>query len=545
MKRFLSAICILTICFATATAQQIHNASTPKDPATVPLPPTEKGLVMDGKIEDSSIYPNTKRDFQVFVPKQYDGKTPACLVVGLDGNLFGAITVIDNLIATGEMPVTIGIFLQPGTSYNQDGSVARYNRSNEFDRTDARLAKFLETEVIPLVENMTTPDGRKIILSSDPNDRAITGASSSGIAAFTVAWERPDMFARVYSSVGTFVAMRGGNEYPALVRKSEPRQLRIFLQDGVNDTWNHIFGDWWEQNQLMASALNFAGYEFDYKWDRGTHSIYYGTRVYPDAMRWLWRGWPTPVKVGKSMNGMLKQLLVEGEEWKEITPASYGRISDTLAILMSKPEELHKITEKNYGANSLLRHNGAKISQYVKNPYRVLDMVNSDKYVTNADGEIFLLKNGSKKAIRLETLPTSGTEIALYPNGKMLVATEKNSNWLISYMIAPDGTLHSGQQFYWLHNTDNHNHTPYGNMAFDTEGNLYVATPIGIQVCDQNGRVRAILPLPGAGRAVDAIAFFGNKLYAKSGGKLFVRTFAHTGWNYWEKPIHIKSQGQG
>ena len=105
--------------------------------------------------------------------------------------------------------------------------------------------------------------------------------------------------------------------------------------------------------------------------------------------------------------------------------------------------------------------------------------------------------------------------------------------------------MQAGQQFYWLHNTDNHNHTPYGNITFDTLGNLYIATPIGIQVCDQNGRVRAILPLPGGGRNVEAIAFIGKKIYARCGDKLFVRTFAHTGWNSWEAPVDVKSQGQG
>ena len=544
MKRLtLVAIAFMALCSA-AFAQQTHNASTPKDPATIPLSAEEKGTVIDGTIENSRIYPNTKRSFQVFVPKQYDGQTPACLVVGLDGNLFGAITVIDNLIKTGEMPVAIGIFLQPGVSYNDDGTVARYNRSNEFDRTDHRLATFLETEVIPMVENMITPDGKKIIISGNPNDRAITGASSSGIAAFTVAWERPDLFARVYSSVGTFVAMRGGNEYPVLVRKSEPKALRIFLQDGVNDTWNHIFGDWWEQNQLMSSALNFAGYEFDYKWDRGSHSIYYGTRAYPDAMRWLWRGWPAEVKAGTSMNGMIKSLLAEGEQWKEATASEIVALKDTLAVLISEPSGLHKLSAKP-GANQIIRHNGADVAKFVKSPHRVLPMHNGDKYISNTEGEIYLLKNGSKKAVKMETLPTSGAEIALYPNGKLLVASEKNSNWLISYLIAPDGSLQAGQQFYWLHNTDNHNHTPYGNITFDTLGNLYIATPIGIQVCDQNGRVRAILPLPGNGRNVEAIAFIGKKIYARCGNKLFVRTFAHTGWNSWEAPIDVKSQGQG
>ncbi len=551
MKRL--AILLAILLCTTAFAQNKHNASTPKDPATIPLPPDKKGVTIDGKIENSTIYPVTKREFQVFEPQQYDGTKPACLVVGLDGNLYGAITVIDNLIATGEMPVTIGIFLQPGVSYNEDGTIARYNRSNEFDRTDNRLATFLETEVIPLVEKMITPDGRRILISQDPNDRAITGASSSGIAAFTTAWERPDLFARVYSSVGTFVAMCGGNEYPALVRKTEPKPLRIYLQDGVNDTWNHIFGDWWEQNQLMASALNFAGYEFDYKWDRGTHSIYYGTRAYPDAMRWLWRGWPAKVQAGESMNGMLKSLLAKGEEWQEATSEDMLALGDTLAQLLDAPVEYNN-RESHTGYNnpkgisdsgkSVGRHT-AEASKYVKNPYRVLPLHNGDKYITTCEGEIFLLKKNSRKAAKMDALPLSGKEIAIYPNRKMLIATEKNSDWLISYLIAPDGSLHCGQQFYWLHNTNNHNHTPYGNMAFDTLGNLYIATPIGIQVCDQNGRVRAILPLPGAGRKVDALAFIGNKIYAKCGGKIFVRTFAHTGWNSWEAPIDVKSQGQG
>ena len=512
MKRLI-IILLATLC-TTAFAQNKHNASTPKDPATIPLPPDRKGDILSGTITESKIYPNTKRDWQVFIPKQYDGTKPACLVVGLDGNLFGALTVIDNLIATGEMPVTIGIFLQPGVSYNEDGSVARYNRSNEFDRTDNRLATFLEEEVIPMVENLKTPEGKDILISKDPNDRAITGASSSGIAAFTVAWERPDMFARVYSSVGTFVAMRGGNEYPALVRKTEPKALRIFLQDGVNDTWNHIFGDWWEQNQLMSSALNFAGYEFDYKWDRGTHSIYYGTRAYPDAMRWLWRGWPTPVKAGKSLNGMLESLLVDGQPWTETAP-------DNQEIVQKDDVTLYK------------------------NAHKVLTLHNGDSYYSTQEGEIYFVKKGAKKGVKMNTLETSGKEIAIYPNGKLLIAQEKNSNWLISYLIALDGSLQAGQQFYWLHNTDNHNHTEYGNMTFDTAGNLYVATPIGIQVCDQNGRVRAILPLPGKGRKVEKIAFVGNKIYAKCGGKWYEREVAHTGWNSWEAPIDVKSQGQG
>lgn len=371
MIRTLITICLAALCI-TAQAQQKHNARTPDDPARAALAENDRPLVIDTVLTGSKIYPGTKRGIQVVVPKEYDGKTPACLTLGLDGNLFGAATVIPNLIKSGEMPVTIAILLQPGTSYGQDGEVLRYNRSNEFDRTDNRLATFIETEVIPFVEGLPLPDGRKILISSNPNDRSITGASSSGIAAFTVAWERPDLFSRVYSSVGTFVAMRGGNEYPAIIRKTEPQPLRIYLQDGVNDTWNYIFGDWWEQNQLMASALNYAGYEFDYKWDRGTHSITYGTRAYPDAMRWLWRGWPAPVKAGKTMNGTLQELLPEGDNsWEEVTPLNATGFTEEFAVLIANPVGLHKLSAKP-GANKLIKHNGTDVSKYVANPYRVL-----------------------------------------------------------------------------------------------------------------------------------------------------------------------------
>ncbi len=525
MKRVLFPIlCAIALIFATpSAAQQKHNVRTPQDPATLQLPENRQGYIIDGTIENSQIYPGTKRDFQVFIPKQYDGQSAACLVVGLDGNLFNAITVMGNLINSGEMPVCIGIFLQPGTNYHNDGSLARYNRSNEFDSTNDRLASFIEKEVIPLVEQMTTPDGKPIIISPNPNDRAITGASSSGIAAFTVAWERPDLFRRVYSSVGTFVAMRGGNEYPAIIRKTESKPLRIFLQDGVNDTWNYIFGDWWEQNQLMASALNFAGYELDCKWDRGSHSIYYGTRIYPDAMRWLWRGWPAEVEAGNTMNELLVSLLPEGEQWSEVTPQDDADFPQEVAKAMN----LSGIYNKQ-----------------VKDTYKELVLYNGDSYISTGAGEIFLLKKGSKRAKRLDIIENSGAEIAIYPNNRILVATEKNSNWLISYMIDEDGSLKNGQRFYWLHNTSNHTLIPYGNITFDTLGNLFIATPLGIQICDQNGRVRGILPSPCSNR-IDAICFIGNTLYAKCGRRLFVRKLAHTGHNCWDKPIEVKSQGQG
>ena len=524
MKKLLTVIALLSISLF-GYGQLKHNSKKPLDPATQPLAENLKGTVITGTIDFSHTYPATKRKIQVFVPKKYDGGTPACLVVGLDGNLFGAITVIDNLIQTGEMPVTIGIFLDPGVSYHHDGTVARYNRSNEFDRTDRAFATFLEQEVIPFVEQMSTPDGREIKISRDPNDRAITGASSSGIAAFTVAWERPDLFSRVYSSVGTFVAMRGGNEYPAIIRKSEPKPIRIYLQDGANDTWNHIFGDWWEYNQLMESALNDAGYEVMNRWDKGTHSIKYGTLAYPDAMRWLWRGWPQRVESGSTMNEMITSVVDPESQWEELEMlegTSHGYAPASSSALMAEtrpPKELRN------------------------NLYTTLPLPDGSAYATTKDGIIWYYSAENKKWRQMYTVGNGGPELAIYPDHRLLVTSEKNSDWLISYIIRPDGELYAGQRFYWLHNTSNHSQHQTGNMAFDTDGNLYVATYMGVQICDQNGRVRGILSLPSG--PVEQLWFVDDILMVKSGGRIYSRKLLTTAHQSNHPPVEVKSQGQG
>ena len=476
MNRLLFIVCLTVLSVGMSAAQELrHNAQYPDDPAFVPVADSLRGTILKGTFTDSDIYPQTRREWQVYVPVQYDGATPACLLVGLDGILFNATTVMDYLIARGEMPVTIGVFVQPGVSYDSDGNVLRYNRSNEFDRTDGTFARFLETEILPMVEQLVTLDGRSVRLSHNPDDRAICGASSSGIAAFTAAFFRPDLFHRVYSSVGTYVAMRGGNEYPALVRKYEPKPLRIFLQDGMKDAWNPLFGEWWEQNLLMESALDFAGYEEIAHWDRGGHSIWHGTKMFPDAMRWLWKGWPAPVKAGDSRNDMLQSLLDTGA----------GR-AGTWTLLA--PDDVPTAVR-------------ARLNQPVT------------------------------------TL--------LYPSGKMEVSVEEGSNWLRCALVRKDGSRVAGQQFYWLHNPDNHSlEGPVAkDLAFDTLGNLFVLTPFGIQVCDQNGRVRAILGLPS--RNADSLCFIGNELYVCIDGTVFVRSLKHSAWNPADGFINPKSQGQG
>ncbi len=182
--------------------------------------------------------------------------------VNQDGVQFQAPVVFDNLIAKREMPVTIGVFIMHGRVKANDDKVAldRFNRSVEYDGLGDNYARFLLEELLPDVEKQKASDGRAIVLSHSANDRSIGGSSSGAIGAFTAAWERPEAFSRVFSSIGTYVDQRGGNYYPALIRKTEPKALRVFLQDGSNDA-NGVGGNWFLANQEMLSALEFAGYE--------------------------------------------------------------------------------------------------------------------------------------------------------------------------------------------------------------------------------------------------------------------------------------------
>ena len=243
--------------------------------------------------ETSKVYEGSKRDWWIYVPKQYDKTKPASVMVFCDGGdfiktdgQFAAPVVFDNLIARGEMPVTLGIFLSPGTiPAAEAGQKDRSNRSFEYDSLGDAYARFLLDEIIPEVR-------KSYSLSEDPKAWALCGNSSGGICAFTAAWERPDKFGKVVSHIGSFTNIRGGHVYPALVRKTkvQPKPIRVFLQDGSNDLDN-IAGNWPLANQEMAAALKFAGYDYKFEFGDGAHSGKHGGSIFPETLRWLWRDW--------------------------------------------------------------------------------------------------------------------------------------------------------------------------------------------------------------------------------------------------------------
>ncbi len=282
--RLLAACIALSLVCAAARAADDYKLG----PDSMEQPDVPKGKVTK-HTWTSTIFPGTVRDWWLYVPAQYDAKTPACVMVFQDGGSyqdakgqFRVPVVFDNLIHKKEMPVTIGVFLNPGNvPPAAEGQKPRSNRSFEYDTLSDQYVRFLEKEMLPEV-------AKDYNLRKDAAGRAIGGISSGGIAAFTAAWERPDLFSKVLSHVGSFTNIRGGDVYPGLIRKTEKKPIRVFLQDGSGDLDNQ-FGNWPLANQQMAAALKFMKYDYQFEYGDGAHNGKHGGAILPDSLRWLWR----------------------------------------------------------------------------------------------------------------------------------------------------------------------------------------------------------------------------------------------------------------
>ncbi len=266
-----------------------------------------KGTVTEYEMTDSKAFPGYGRKWALYVPKQYDPSKEACLMVFQDGLGYSSRNgqwrvpvVFDNLIAQGKMPVTIALFINPGfipDPKNPSGKdkkgkpLGKSNRSFEYDSVTDLYPKFLVEEMIPLAES------KGVKISKDPLRRGIAGASSGGICAFNAAWQRPESFSKVFTTIGSFTNIRGviskglekgGNLYPQMVMESPKKNIRIFSQDGSHDLTNE-FGVWPEANKAMAEAWKAKGYDYKFVMGEGTHNGRHGAQLLPEAMTWLWR----------------------------------------------------------------------------------------------------------------------------------------------------------------------------------------------------------------------------------------------------------------
>ncbi len=264
-------------------------------PDSSPQQGVPRGAISDHIWGTSRAFPGTNRRYWVYVPDQYSPSQPASLMVFQDGHAWldpdgdmRVSIVFDNLIHAGEMPVTIGVFIDPGIFCTELPAKLGWdpkpeNRSVEYDTLSDAYAEFLLTEILPMIQ-------QRYVITDDPDQRAICGMSSGGICAFTVAWERPDRFRRVLSYVGSFADIRGGHRYPDLIRQTAKKPLRVFLQAASRDiNWDAANLNWFSANLMMAAALTERGYDLRFVLGDGGHDTNHGGAILPDALRWLWR----------------------------------------------------------------------------------------------------------------------------------------------------------------------------------------------------------------------------------------------------------------
>ncbi len=258
----------------------------------------------------SKVFEGTQHTYWVYVPAQYDRDKPCALMIFNDGHAFlneegsaRMTNVIDNLTFRREIPVMISVYINPGRRPDQVEPDARNwgdrgtNRPEEYNSLDDRYARVIIDELMPELY-------KEYNISKDPKDHGIGGCSSGAIAAFTVAWQRPDQFHKVLSTVGSFTNIRGGHRYADIVRESEKKPLRVFFQDGRNDNRGERRGgnydetwDWFKQNVRLVEAMTEKGYDINYSWSIGVHGLKSGGVILPEMMRWLWRDHPVSVDV--------------------------------------------------------------------------------------------------------------------------------------------------------------------------------------------------------------------------------------------------------
>ncbi len=521
----------------------------------------------------SQIYPGTTRDYWVYVPAQYRADKPACLMVFQDGTLWMDETkslrttiVLDNLIQKGDIPVTIAVFINPGVldalSPTQQN---RYDRSYEYDALGDKYARFLLEEILPEV-------AKHYNISTNPDDRAIGGLSSGGIAAFNVAWNRPDAFHRVLSYIGSFTNLRGGDELATLIRKTEPKPLRVFLQDGSADQ-NIYAGNWYLANQEIYSALQYAGYESTFVTGTEGHTAEQGGSILPDALRWLWKDYPKPVaKPVADPDRGVYEILEPGKDWELVGEGyhfsdglavdKFGNVffSDAFNNRIYKIDLDGKVTlwkdnapgvggmvfgpdGRLYAGQAHLRRivaytpDGAEtvIAEDVE-PNDLCVTSRGDIYFTDSNnGKVwFIDTKGSKRVV--DNSLTNPNGIRTSPDESLLLVSDTLNKWVWSFQIQPDGSLADAVPFYRLETADDSSASNGDGMTVDTQGFVYVASKIGIQVCDQPGRVTLIINHPQPGWLA-SLAFGGPDmqwLYVADKDKVYRRHLKRTGTVAWK-----------
>ncbi|HZK80905.1 MAG TPA: SMP-30/gluconolactonase/LRE family protein [Humisphaera sp.] len=563
---------VLSLCLAGVTRGQEYKYGPDSEPHDVP-----HGKVEKGEIVSSKAYPGAHHDYWVYVPAQYDGKTPAAVMVFNDGGGFqnakGAFrvpVVFDNLIAKKEMPVTIAIMVNPGiiAAADEKTQLPRYERSFQYDAVSDRYSRFLVEELLPKVAETYK-------LTDDPNLRGIGGSSSGGIAAFVAAWERPDIFHRVLSTIGSFGNLRGGNVLADLIRKTEPKPLRVFQQDGEKDV-DIYAGSWPIANRDIAAALEFAGYQ--HRFDLGTtsHDSKQSGPLFPEALKWLWQDYDKPIVAGANPKQPVMEVLLPDEKWKLVSeghkftegPAadSEGNVyfSDIPASQIwkipaeGKPAIFAENTNGNNGlkigpdgrlygcqskANRVVAYDikTAKETVLAEGIHECNDLAidhNGDIYVTEPPmSQVWHISPTGEKKIVIEK--KAGIQ---FPNGigftpdqsQLVIDDTRGVNFSIC-QVNPDGSVSHGAPYFSAQLLPMEHDSGADGLCFDSQGRLYVTTHLGLQIFDQAGRVIGIINKPQEAKVKNY--WLSNVTF---GGKELTDLYITCGPNVYRRKVKVK-----
>lgn len=548
----------------------------PYGPDSQPHENVPRGSVQHYKFTSPKIFPGTMRDVWVYIPAQYVGDKPAAVMVYQDGSMYvketgewRATVVMDNLIAQKSMPITVGIFLQPGSippgQQAEGGSAApprakpqpRNNRSYEYDSPTDRYARFLLQEILPDVQTRFN-----LNLTTDPNLRGLCGASSGGICAFNVAFQRPDAFRRVVSAVGSFTSLHGGgNNLAYLVRKFEPRPLRVFLEEGDGDLDNFA-GNWPLANKEMDAALTFAGVEHKLVIRNGAHNSKHGGPLLPEMLKYVWTDYHKPIATSASHNPVLQQILIPGEEWKPVFIAKDTKLDNlltdaagnvvftdekwTLTRLLqaaTQPGSLKDVKLEfarglafDHADHLFATQSGQVIEYSDGKPKTIAEDIAGSSLCFDAKGGLYVLEPGDhrityltpekreKKSLDIPDVKDP-VGIALTPDGGQLAIGDAASNHLWAFRVAPDGSLDAAEPFYSAHVPADDPVIRVRGLCFNRPGQLFAATNIGVQVFGSAGGVQCVLDgppnVPLNGLALGGPNF--DTLYACCGNQIFSR----------------------
>jgi gluconolactonase len=558
-------------------------------------PGVPKGTLTKAVLAPGKIYPGVPHDYQVYVSAKVDTAKPAPYMIFLDGNGYAGDgmripVVMDNLIAKGELPPMVAIFVNPGVLVptTPETQLARFSRDWEYDDVRPNFSRFLLEELIPEV-------AKKVNLSTNPDDHAIAGTSTGAVGAFMAAWYRPDVFHRVLYLIGTFVDMRGGNQVPFWIRKQEPKPLRIFLQDGSADIDSYA-GNWPLQNQSMNAAMNFSGYDhkFDY-YEGEAHSTRKSSELMPDTLRWLWRGYPAPIepnkpelvptppgRAGRGGGGRgpafrqpAYNVVSPDKQWQAVE----GNYSNATSIALNKTGDVFFVDSKanrvykigadgkpvvfkqNAGGAKNLRGGADGRVYAVQATGRRIVSWGADggeKVVaSNVDGFDLALTNAGNlyytdpvhrtvvlidaKGVRRVVYSGGGieapTSMAMTPDQAFLNVVDAKTREPWSFQVAGDGSLVNGAPFFRMETSTQNTLDTALQIAVDNSGNMYRGTALGIELESASGRMDMILNPPQYGGVVSHVAFGGvdrDWLYASENGRLYRRQTKRKGAAAWE-----------